>query len=214
MPTTDDELSDNDHTGQTDSRSHSERLFSGFQARHIRLRLHGQRLPSGYTISLRLPNANERTRQPKKPSRKRRRIDLAKVKAVGVDATDSDTEDDVEGDGDASIGTRDDTAAGDASDEDEDATIRANNAYTGANNTIGSVHQRNWFLTLNRRNSGLRKARSGPDEGRWIGAWEPFFVRGRDHEQSVVTGRTADEVMEDEGVEKFVGRKMWRPILE
>ena len=44
--------------------------------------------------------------------------------------------------------------------------------------------------------------------------FEAFFVRGRDVERSVVTGRTADEVMVDEGVEGFVGRKGWRAVLE
>lgn len=44
--------------------------------------------------------------------------------------------------------------------------------------------------------------------------FETFFVRGRDVERSVVTGRTADEVMADEGVEGFVGRKGWRAVLE
>ena len=109
--------------------------------------------------------------------------------------------------------------AADASDNDEDATIRANNAYPGAENIIGSIHQRNWLMTLDRKNSGFHKASGGSEAsaghgGRWVGRWEPFFVRGRDVERSVVTGRNADEVMEDEGVERFVGRKMWRPILE
>lgn len=107
-----------------------------------------------------------------------------------------------------------DRGAGIASDEGEDATIRANNAYPGASNTIGSIHQRNWILTLDRKNSGFRRERSGTGRGRWVGGWEPFFVRGRDHERSVVTGRDADAVMADAGVERFVGRKMWRPILE
>ena len=98
--------------------------------------------------------------------------------------------------------------------DDEDAAIRSNNAYTGATNTIGSVHQRHWFLSLDRANSGFRKARSGPDAGRWIGEGEPFVVLGREAERSVVTGRSADEVMADEGVEQFYGRKMWRPITE
>ncbi len=105
-------------------------------------------------------------------------------------------------------------AAAVASDDDEDAAIRANNAYSGAHNSIGSIHQRNWFLTLDRRNSGFRKARGGPDEGRWVGNWSAFFVRGRDHERSIVTGRSADQVMEDANVARFIGRKMWRAILE
>ena len=133
-----------------------------------------------------------------------------------ADATDSDA--DIETP--ASVGRTtpengdDDNDAANVSDDNEDSKIRASNAYTGAKNTIGSIHQRHWFLTLDRRSSGFHKARSGPDRGKWIGSWEPFYVLGRDHERSVVTGRNADEVMEDEGVDKFVGRKMWRPILE
>lgn len=104
--------------------------------------------------------------------------------------------------------------AANASEDEEDTAMRMNNAYTGASNTIGSVHQRHWFISLDRPKSGFRKARSGPDSGRWVGDWEPFYVRGRDHEHSIVTGRNADDIMADEGVKSFVGRKMWRPIME
>lgn len=216
MPTTDDELSNGEERSRVGSRSHSEQLFSAFQGHHIRLRLHGTRLPPQYTISLRLPLQNDRTGQPKKPKHKRRRLDPDRTaRHATAFATNSDTEDgslrtDVNGADDI----EDDGNAGGASDEDEDASIRTNNAYTGATNTIGSIRQRNWFLTLDRRRSGFHKASSGSDEGRWVGSWDAFFVRGRDHERSLVTGRSADEVMEDEGVERFVGRKMWRPILE
>lgn len=44
--------------------------------------------------------------------------------------------------------------------------------------------------------------------------FEPFFVRGREVERSVVTGRTAGEIMRDDGVEGFVGRKGWRAVTE
>jgi hypothetical protein len=44
--------------------------------------------------------------------------------------------------------------------------------------------------------------------------FEPFFVRGREVERSVVTGRLAGEVLRDEGVEGFVGRRGWRAVLE
>ncbi|KAK3723198.1 hypothetical protein LTR37_001921 [Vermiconidia calcicola] len=215
-PATDDELSDDDSLPSTDRRSQNERLFAAFQGRHIRLRLHGTRLPPGYTVSLRLPSNNDRTDQPKRRKRKRRRIDPAMVsKRTGSSAIDSDLEDEptpIEQNETSDRQVED--AAANASDDDEDTTIRVNNAYPGANNTIGSVHQRNWFLRLDPSNSGLRKAKGGPEEGRWIGHWEPFFVLGRDYERSLVTARSADEVMEDEGVEKFVGRKMWRPITE
>lgn len=165
-------------------------------------------------MSLRLPTANNYSRQPKKPTRKRRRVDPVSTPNDGP-ATSSESEINEDTTEIKSNHPEDDNEEADiTSDEDEHSTIRANNAYTGATNTIGSIHQRNWFLTLDRRSSGFRKARRGPDEGRWVGDWEPFFVYGRDHERSVVTGRNADEVMEDEDVEKFVGRKMWRPILE
>ncbi len=206
---TDDELSDGDAKDSIDSRTQSERLFASFQSRHIRLRLHGRRLPTNYTVSFRLPSANDRSDQAKRPKRKRRRVEPAKPKAA--EATESEARDT-----DLSVSTSTQAADGAAAamasdDEGEDATIRANNAYTGAINSIGSIHQRNWFLTLDRRNSGFRKTR---DDGRWVGDWEPFYVRGREHERSLITGRSADQVMEDEGVEKFVGRKMWRPIME
>lgn len=44
--------------------------------------------------------------------------------------------------------------------------------------------------------------------------FEPFYVRGPEVERSVVTGRLAREVLEDEGVEGFVRRRGWRPVLE
>jgi hypothetical protein len=212
---TDDELSDEETVRDGDKRSDSERLFAAFQARHIRLRLHGQKLPAGYTVSLRLPSANDRSRQPKQPKRKRRRLEPPTAKLTPRETTDSERSET-----DTVLGTQTATQVeGEdpiamASEDEEDASIRANNAYTGAENTIGSVHQRNWFLTIDRKNSGFRKALNGPDQGRWVGEWEAFVVKGRDHEKSVVTGRQADGVMEDAGVEKFVGRKLWRPIVE
>lgn len=213
---TDDELSDEDLRQQAPELSNTERLFAAFNQRHIRLRLQGTKLPPNYTISLRLPSANDRTAQPRKPKRKRRRIDPATVASRKAEPrTDSETDDETtqpQGNQDASRQEEDDVdEAALASEDDESATIRTNNAYTGASNTIGSIHQRHWFLTLDRKNSGFHR---NPSTNRWEGSWELFFVRGRDVERSVVTGRNADEVMEDEGMEKFVGRKMWRAILE
>lgn len=216
--TTDDELSDVDQEATEYPMTDSEKLFAGFRERHIRLRLHGKRLPPGYTIGLRLPSGNDANGQPKKPKHKRRRTDPATATRPEPTSTDSEGEQDQQAltpSADPEPQVEDDEDAGLASESDnEDDIIRANNAYTGATNTIGSIHQRHWFLSLDRKNSGFRKARSGPDEGRWIDGWDPFYVLGRDHERSVVTGRLADDVMEDEGVKKFVGRKMWRPITE
>ncbi|KAK4551870.1 hypothetical protein LTR86_010866 [Recurvomyces mirabilis] len=220
--TTDDELSDDGEQQSHGSQSQSERLSLAFQSRHIHLRLSGTRLPRGYTIALRLSRNEAAGKQPKKPNTKRRRVDptkaanLAKRRAL-ANETDTDSDHpsqpvpDFTADDDAAI-----ASDGEAQNhnEEEDARIRLNNAYPGAENTIGSIHQRHWFLTLDRRNSGFHKARSGPDVGRWVGGFEPFFVMGRDEERSVVTGRKADDVMSDEGVNAFVGRKMWRPIVE
>lgn len=214
---TDDEASDTEDPLTNNTDVHSERLLKAFRSRHIKLRLRGTKLPQNYVVSLRLPSANDRSAQPRKPKHKRRRTDPAQ-KAAKTSASTSDTEPDTESmveptDGESTVNDED-LAAAQASDDEEGATIRANNAYTGSLNTIGSVHQRHWFLTLDRTASGFRKSCRGSDEGRWVGEWEPFYVLGRHHEASVVTGRKADEVMIDEGVDKFVGRKMWRPIVE
>lgn len=208
---TDDELSDEDLQQPAHKLSDSERLFAAFRQRHIRLRLHGTKLPSKYTVSLRLPSNNDRAAQPKRPKHKRRRLDPAQAAAKNAERQTDDSDSETREDSTSPQQDEGEDEAAIASETEESATIRANNAYTGANNTIGSVHQRHWFLTLDRKSSGFRKSSS---TGRWEGPWEPFFVRGRDVERSVVTGRTADEVMAGEGVEKFVGRKMWRPILE
>ena len=37
---------------------------------------------------------------------------------------------------------------------------------------------------------------------------------GREVERSVVTGRLASEILEDEGVEGYVPRGLWRPVVE
>ncbi|KAI0975336.1 DNA polymerase ligase-domain-containing protein [Xylaria arbuscula] len=116
----------------------------------------------------------------------------------------------------------------------EDEEVRRTNAYTGATNSIGSVHQRRWYLSLDREASGFMKRRR---EGRTV--WEstdapsedsetsreidedgsaaprlayPFYVRGVEHERSVVTGRLGSEVLRDEGVTGYIGRKGWQAI--
>ena len=212
---TDDELSDvEQQSSPIDGFSNSERLFAAFQRCHIRLRLHGCRVPPNYTVSLRLPSGNDRKGQPQKPKRRRWLADPVQTawqsKVISSDDSDSNQGTRRHPNMDADIVENVDNAAGAASDDEEDKIIRKNNAYTGSTNTIGSVHQRHWFLTLDRRRSGFHKARSG----KWEGGSKQFVVRGRDRERSVVTGRSADEVMKDEGVETFVGRKLWRPILE
>ncbi|KAF1982564.1 hypothetical protein K402DRAFT_362694 [Aulographum hederae CBS 113979] len=200
-----------------DSRSESEKLFEGFQTRFLRLRLHGTRLPTNYTIALRLPSSNDRTPQPRKPIRKRRRKDPSQaVPQPDPQTTDSDF-DDQESNAE-SLQTNETAMANASDDESEITTIRSTNAYTGATNSIGSIHQRNWFLLLDKASSGFVRATDGPEKGSWVrkgnAGFEPFFVRGAEVERSAVTGRTSTEVMADEGVEGFVARKMWRAVLE
>lgn len=42
----------------------------------------------------------------------------------------------------------------------------------------------------------------------------PFYVRGPQFEQSVVTGRLGEEVLRDEGVTTFIPRKGWTPVMK
>ncbi|KAI0877205.1 DNA polymerase ligase-domain-containing protein [Hypoxylon argillaceum] len=124
----------------------------------------------------------------------------------------------------------------------EDEEVRRTNAYPGATNSIGSVHQRRWYLSLDREASGLVKRRregrtvwestdghsvatvgghqmgegttATDDEGDTARLTYPFYVRGVEHERSVITGRLGSEVLKDEGVIGYVGRKGWQAILK
>lgn len=109
----------------------------------------------------------------------------------------------------------------------EDEQVRRTNAYPGASNTIGSVHQRRWYLSLDRPACGFVEGkgkvwerdpkyqrRTDADEGtERCGLEFPFYVRGVDHERSIVTGRRGEDVLRDEGVRDFVQRKGWKPVL-
>jgi len=100
----------------------------------------------------------------------------------------------------------------------QDAEIRITNAHPGAQNTIGAVHQRQWFLTLDKASSGFVRGEKGmwirKAVGNSVGGFETFFVLGPEVERSIVTGRLSEEVLQDEGVERFSGRGEWRAILE
>ena len=107
--------------------------------------------------------------------------------------------------------------------EQEEEQIRFTNAYPGATNSIGSIHQRRWFLSMDRRASGFEAVTGEDGVKRWVRVEddvggeeesEGFVVRGRDLERSVLTGRNADDVLQDEGVEGFVGRRGWKAIVE
>ncbi|KAI9810176.1 MAG: hypothetical protein M1827_006622 [Pycnora praestabilis] len=244
------------HHIQASLKSESEKLQEAFRNRKIRIRLHGTRLPPNYTLSLRLPSFNNRFTQPKKPVRKRRRRTTPFTTSTskretpppssaesGHDTRNQNYDQDIvpSTPGPPSGPDGASTIAAEVA-EQEDEEVRLTNAYPGATNTIGSIHQRRWYLSLDRANSGFDRTRDKHGKVRWVrkavtdsysadngtnergvekdGAedellgFEPFFVRGRDHEVSVITGRSADNVMADEGVEGFVGRKGWKPVLE
>jgi hypothetical protein len=105
--------------------------------------------------------------------------------------------------------------------ESIDSKTRLTNAYPGAVNSVGSIHQRRWFITLDRTQSGFVRDGKGTTWKRKTPAssdqetlgFEPFYVRGPEIELSVVTGRTGNEVLEDENVEGFIPRRGWRPVL-
>lgn len=198
----------------SEAQSHeNEKLIFAFQTRYIRLRLSGTRLPKGYTIILRLPS-NEIVRRP--TARRKKSHQTAKSRAQSQSSgrcvldSDSDTIPTAPNTTQASFKQEEEDLN---TDSEEDIQTRANNAYPGSTNSVRSVHQRHWFLQLDRQNSGfVLTPRSG--KGQWVrgpsdGGFESFLVRGRDFEHSIVTGRLAAEVESDEGVEGYVGRGGW-----
>ncbi|KAM0455262.1 hypothetical protein ACHAO4_004140 [Trichoderma viride] len=228
-------------------------LHAAFQNRKIRLRLHGTKLPDSYVINIRLTKTEDaagRSRSSKTP-RTRRRGRTAKACPAEPESTSSDSDEydnDIEepanDEPQARTGTNDTSSLTEArrKQQEEDAQVRLNNAYVGASNTIGSVYQRRWYLSLDRRACGFtEKKRHGrsvwekllppesstdtivkdpsgdseaePEESSCRLSF-PFYVRGPQFERSVVTGRLGEEVLRDEGVTTFVSRKGWTPVMK
>lgn len=223
-----------------------QKLARSFAARKIRLRLRGARLPRTYVVNLRLTRDEDAAGRAKaaragekKKKRRRRRTQQRKQKSkTGPDTSSSgeDTEEQQEEEEEEyDDGSKGKSAAGLSEMEKElreleDEEVRRSNAYTGAVNDIGSVHQRKWFLSLDREACGFEKTskegrvwwerkRGDGDEGEVKDAAEegrlewPFYIRGPEHERSIVTGRLGADVLKDEGVIGHVGRKGWRPVL-
>lgn len=226
-----------------------EKLAAAFSSRKIRLRLSGSRLPRGYAVNLRLTKDEDAAGRAKaaRPAGTRKRRGRKAPPKKKAQETSSDGEDDSGPDTRPGRADRDEedyndgSAAASKKDAEgisemerelrelEDAEVRRTNAYPGAVNSIGSVHQRKWFLSLDREECGFARTRKdgrvwwerqeaadgdreGSDPGQGRLQW-PFYVRGPDHERSIVTGRLGVEVLRDEGVVGYVGRKGWRPIL-
>ena len=117
------------------------------------------------------------------------------------------------------------------SDDDIDLQIQTNNAYPGSTNTIGSIHTRRWWVSMDRASSGFERRiihnkdvlGSSSKKSTWVRSldrdnvlqgFEPFYIRGPDAERSVVTGRLGKDVLADEKVDGFVPRKGWRAVLK
>ncbi|KAK8165218.1 DNA polymerase ligase-domain-containing protein [Phyllosticta citrichinensis] len=236
-----------DMRAEATSRPQNERLIDAFQKSRITLRLHGTRLPPNYTINMWLPSANRAPRAKSNPAtrpiRRRRSKHIsrhhnstrASASAPLPLSTDSDPDpSDSDFPSGGALGDREDAEEKKSADDDNDdeaAAIRAANAYTGATNSIGSVHSRQWYVSMNKQLCGtashlavpspssssstpapLSKGRERRDDGREIAA-AAFFVRGPAVERSVVTGRLAADVIADEGVAGFVPRSGWRAIV-
>ncbi|RDW93816.1 uncharacterized protein DSM5745_01138 [Aspergillus mulundensis] len=223
----------------------SEKLRNAFQNSKIHLRLHGTRLPHDYTIFLRRDKTDFRSAPTvasllQKP-RKRRRRRTAKAQPDSTSDSESDTDitllSDTKSPGtgkrqrDVNIGNEPEPEHSDAEggDKDVDFQIRLNNAYPGAVNDIGSIHQRRWFIMLDRAGCGFVPEKLAGANGeytgekRWIRGvdkrfgtrtgFEPFHVHGPEVERSVVTGRRGPDVLRDEGAEGFVSRRGWKPVI-
>lgn len=304
--TTDESDTDADKNTRWNPDSEPQKLHRDFQKRKIKLRLHGTRLPTNYTLKLRLTRENDRIVQPDAPSFKRRRknnnanTSSASTRTrrsqperleTSSDSSETAPQSPVVEQGDRSndilsissshnpsspASSTDDGATEPASkrarissptstrrnvsslvrtaspptrpnrfvsstqaqsqsqsqfqsharpesppspSSKSDTQIQVENAYPGARNTISSIHQRRWYLSLDRAASGFQPTNTvafgrrvwerGPASE---SGFEPFYVRGRDVETSVVTGRTAADVAKDEGVEGFKPRRGWRGI--
>ncbi|KAH7256494.1 DNA polymerase ligase-domain-containing protein [Fusarium tricinctum] len=208
-------------------------LHAAFHNRKIRLRLHGRRLPDPYVLNLRLTKSEDvagRVRSGR-TSRKRRRRGVqmhTQPETTDEDESDVDESEDVPTNVDESTDAEGLSAMERELRELEDEEVRRTNSYPGASNTIGSIHQRRWYLSLDRpacgflekRTNGrsiweLQNSRETKDEKTDNGRLSyPFYVRGSDHEQSVVTGRQGGNILKDEGVDKFVQRKGWKPVFK
>jgi len=194
-------------------KSEPRKLDAAFRSGKIRLRLNGSKLPPGYTLTLRLSRDKGPAARPAPtPRHSSRALGHSKISSASKAAAAAGNE-----------GSDAHSTEASHIPPAEAATIsaiRSLNAYTGSSNTIASVHQRWWFLAMDKANCGFVRGRSAAGTVTWTaGDAEtkrkyPFLVMGRDVEMSVVTGRKAAEVLEDEGVEGFVPRAGWRVAVD
>lgn len=195
------------------------------QQRKIRLRLQGTRLPKDYTVLLRMDKKTDFARPIRNgPKRRRRTARSSQQPPQPSSTSNSDADDTVEA-VDPQVSEK---LHGDHSGNEMDVDIQKNNAYPGSSNTIGSIHQRKWYLSLARENSGFERSNvsSGyenstskqrvwkrkPTRDGALG-FDVFYVRGPEIERSIVTSRRGQDVLHDEEVADFQPRKGWKAIL-
>jgi hypothetical protein len=206
--------------------------------RKIRIRLHGTRLPKDYTIILRMDKSTDFARPIREGPKRRRRHPSRRPVPQAPSTSDSESPspppDKQESRGKSTPQrSESESQTGPAKNAHADDThtvdfeIQRNNAYPGSSNTIGSIHQRRWYLSLDRESSGFEPTivRGNQSEGvkatgkrTWIPklvgkGFEPFYVRGPEAERSLITARLGVDVLDDEGVKEFVPRRGWRPVL-
>ncbi|KAJ5142846.1 uncharacterized protein N7515_001633 [Penicillium bovifimosum] len=233
-PETDDsrsESSQDSRVSPEEQISDSAKLREAFQKRKIRLRLHGTRLPKNYTIVLRMDKTTDFARPIREgPKRRRRhpsRPTVPRAPSTSDSGSPSPPPDERGSEADQRAPSEPHSDSSKPVDEvyAAEIEIQRNNAYPGSSNTIGSIHQRRWYLSLDRESSGFEPtiaignntlARSRKKT--WArnavgGGFDAFYVHGPEAERSVVTARLGRDVLDDEGVEEFVPRRGWRPVL-
>ncbi|KAM0288079.1 hypothetical protein ACHAQH_000147 [Verticillium albo-atrum] len=222
-----------------DGRTEQEKLRDAFGTRKIRVRLHGGKLPRGYVLNLRLTKGEDQEGREKAkksagmaPKRRRKGPKHEVVIETSEEENPSEEDDVLEEVKEDPGGLSKSPGPANMSqamrqeiEELEDAQVRATNAYPGAENTISSVHQRRWYLSMDRVASGFVKRRGAKGaKPRWELESEecqgqderftyPFYVRGPEFERSLITGRLGSDILRDEGVADFIRRKGWRPVL-
>lgn len=217
-------------------------LHAAFRTRKIKIRLHGSKLPDPYVIQIRLTKKQDATGRAKasrtrKPARRRqggaKAAKAAKAQLQETSSSSSYEHHDFDAEAvpptNSQLQDKDATFVSELEKELrelEDDEVRRTNAYIGASNSIGSIHHRQWYLSLDRYASGMVPRRQ--DNGRTMWHFNdsttmesgsgtqlsyPFYVRGRDHERSVITGRLGADILRDEGVVDFVPRTGWKPVV-
>lgn len=210
------------NNGRIDVQTQQQKMHAAFSARKMCLRLNGARLPRPYVVKMWLTREEElrgkereqgRGRQTEKEVKRKRRRHTERETSSSSSSGPSTSG--VSEDNDAQ--QRVDSSRGEAAQTRKrhhhttaaaaETRTRCGNTYPGAENTVGSVHQRRWFVALDHR---ARQDGDGEGDGDCGRLKYPFEVRGPMHERSVLTGRLGGDVLSDEGVVGFVGRKGWR----